>query len=233
LALPYDFLFARREAAVLRVDAALLRLAFVRLLTTLFTTRRAGFAAAIFFVNAFWTAPALAAIVPNVAPIDSATFVRTASSFDGLWLSTSTLLYSQRSTASLANHLCPHALLDGPSPLNHSDQHNDDRQHQQDVNESTERVRAHHSQQPQNHQDYRYCPKQIHFSLLLSFFFAPTPLRLRPKLLRVTRFPISLLARFHRMVDEFSCVIRRCLRPPRYFLPARDRFVNPILRFLA
>jgi len=50
----YDFLFARRKAAVLRVADALLRLAFVRLPTPLFTVRRArGFIAATFLVNAF------------------------------------------------------------------------------------------------------------------------------------------------------------------------------------
>src|SRR5260370_13053391 len=91
----------------------------------------------------------------------------------------------------------PTRLLNRPSPLNHSDQHNDDRQYQQNVNKSTERVRAHHSQEPQNHQDYRDCPKQIHFSLLFSFFFAPTPLRLRPKLLPITPFPLTSLPCSH------------------------------------
>src|SRR5260370_21490251 len=102
LALLYAFLFARLEAAGLRLAGTLLRLALVRLPTAFFRARRArGFAAATFLVNAFWTAPALAAIVPNVDPIDSATFVRIASSFDGLWLSTSTLLYSPLNTTPL------------------------------------------------------------------------------------------------------------------------------------
>src|ERR1700682_4141931 len=63
--------------------------------------------------------------------------------------------------------------LNWPSPLNHSDQHNYDRQHQQKVNKSAERVRAHHSQEPQNHQDYRNRPKQVHFSLLSCLFLEP------------------------------------------------------------
>jgi len=82
--LRYNFLFARRRARVaLLLPALLPRL--LRPLAAFFTARRTrGFAAATFFVNAFWTAPALAAIVPSVDPIDSATLVRIASSFDGL-----------------------------------------------------------------------------------------------------------------------------------------------------
>jgi hypothetical protein len=62
----------------------------------LFTVRRTrGFALAVFFVKAFCTAPAFAAIVPNVDPIDSATLVNIASSFDTLWLSTKTPLFAR------------------------------------------------------------------------------------------------------------------------------------------
>jgi hypothetical protein len=82
-----EFLFARRAAAPLRTVARLVA-GLLPFLAILFAVPRArGFAAAIFSVNAFCTDPALAAIVPSVAPIDSATLVRIASSFDDLWLS--------------------------------------------------------------------------------------------------------------------------------------------------
>ena len=58
-------------------------------LVAFLTMRRAcGFAAVTRFANSFWTDPALAAIVPSVAPMDSATLVKIVSSLDDLWLST-------------------------------------------------------------------------------------------------------------------------------------------------
>jgi hypothetical protein len=89
----FYFRFARRELAAPRALALLLRppAAFF---TTRFAARRTrGFALATFFVSASCTAPAFAAIVPRVDPIDSATLVRIASSFDDLPMSTVTLLY--------------------------------------------------------------------------------------------------------------------------------------------
>jgi hypothetical protein len=99
----YNFLFARRAA-----NAGLLfRAVFLRVLTRFFTlvaallaallarfaTRRtSGFASATLSTKAFCTAPAFAAIVPSVDPIDSATLVRIGSFLDALWLSTETLL---------------------------------------------------------------------------------------------------------------------------------------------
>src|SRR5260221_4600408 len=82
--LRYNFLFARPRARVaLLLPALLPRL--LRPLPAFFTARRTpGFAAPTFFVNAFWTAPALPAIVPCIHPIDSATLARIASSFHGL-----------------------------------------------------------------------------------------------------------------------------------------------------
>jgi hypothetical protein len=171
--LSYGFLFARREVPPRLFARPLLPRTLALLPTALFTARPArGLAPATFLVNAFSTALALAAIVPNVEPIDSATVVRKASSFDGLWLITQhsfTRIQKLRPKFSLALRV-----LDRPSPLNHSDQHNDDRQYQQNVNKSAECVRTYHPQEPQNHQDYRNRPKQIHFSLLSSAFFRPT-----------------------------------------------------------
>jgi hypothetical protein len=87
-------LLVRREALRRAFRAAPFRFpALVRNLAALvvafLTMRRAsGFAPATLFVNSFCTDPALAAIVPSVAPIDSATLVRIVSSFDDLRLST-------------------------------------------------------------------------------------------------------------------------------------------------
>jgi hypothetical protein len=100
----YDFLFARLEPiATVRFCAVLVRgrtrfltFAVVRLaaeVARLATRRTSGFASATLSVKAFCTAPAFAAIVPSVEPIDSATLVRIASFLDALWLSTETLLY--------------------------------------------------------------------------------------------------------------------------------------------
>jgi hypothetical protein len=70
------------EAA--RVFLAVLPASFTRL-AAFFTARRArGFAEVTLFVNSFCTDPALAAMVPSVAPIDSATLVRIVSPLDDL-----------------------------------------------------------------------------------------------------------------------------------------------------
>jgi hypothetical protein len=99
-------------------------------LTTLFAARRArGFAAATFFVNAFWTDPALAAIAPSVAPIDSATLVRIASSFDDLWLSTVNPFADTKLSHYCISGIADARALNRPASLNHSNQHNYDRQH--------------------------------------------------------------------------------------------------------
>jgi len=80
----YDFFFVRRA-----VEAARVFLAVLPRLAAFVTARRAcGFAAVTRFANSFCTDPALAAIMPSVAPIDSATLVRILSSLDDLWLST-------------------------------------------------------------------------------------------------------------------------------------------------
>jgi hypothetical protein len=87
----YDFFLLRRAvrpvALALRVRRPRM---FARFFATAFATtafaarRTTGLASATFLLNAFCTDPALAAIVPSVAPIDSATLVRIASSFAGL-----------------------------------------------------------------------------------------------------------------------------------------------------
>jgi hypothetical protein len=95
--LPYNFRFARRELAAarfffeltaVRVFRALFIAGRVRFLTAaaarLAARRTPGFASETLSVKAFWTAPALAAIVPSVDPIDSATLVKTVSSLDAL-----------------------------------------------------------------------------------------------------------------------------------------------------
>jgi hypothetical protein len=74
---PADFLLPIRFTRV-----------FARFIALPAARRVRGFAPGTFFVNSFCTAPAFAASVPNVAPIDSATLVRIVSSLDGLWLST-------------------------------------------------------------------------------------------------------------------------------------------------
>src|SRR4249920_636559 len=45
---------------------------------------------------------------------------------------------------------CETCLWDGSSALNNTDKDHDDRQHQQNVNETAQRVRGHQAQQPQN-----------------------------------------------------------------------------------
>ena len=83
----YDFFVLRRAFAALLLRARALRI-LVRFLTTAFAARRTrGLAPATFSVNAFCTDPAFAAMVPSVAPMDSATLVRIASSFPVLRLS--------------------------------------------------------------------------------------------------------------------------------------------------
>jgi hypothetical protein len=54
------------------------------------------------------------------------------------------------------------------SALNDPDQHGDNRKYQEDVNESAQRVRTDHTQQPQNQQNYSYGPEHLSF-LVLSF----------------------------------------------------------------
>ena len=130
----YDFFFVRRAVEAARVFLAVLLRGFTRL-TAFVTARRArGFAAVTRFANSFCTDPALAAIVPSVAPIDSATLVRILSSLDDLWLSTATPYLSPTPISFVVlSHCAGHTVrsrLNRSSPLNHSNQHNDDRQHQ-------------------------------------------------------------------------------------------------------
>jgi hypothetical protein len=54
------------------------------------------------------------------------------------------------------------------SALQHPNQQDHDRQHQQNVDESTHRVRGDDPQQPQNHQDHKDCPKHVCPFFLLS-----------------------------------------------------------------
>jgi hypothetical protein len=85
----YDFFFVRRaDEAAPRVFLVVLRRRFTRLAAFVTARRAGGLAALTLLVNSFCTDPALAAIVPRVAPIDSATLVRILSSRDDLWLST-------------------------------------------------------------------------------------------------------------------------------------------------
>src|SRR5205823_4915258 len=74
-------------------------LAFVRFGVRLTARRTDGFAPVTFCFNSFCTAPAFAASVPRVAPIDSATLVRMVSSLEALLLSTADPL-SEASIAS-------------------------------------------------------------------------------------------------------------------------------------
>jgi hypothetical protein len=57
--------------------------------------------------------------------------------------------------------------LHGVSALNNPDQDRDHRQYQQNVNESTQGVRTHHSQQPQDQQDH--CDRPKHSPPLSSY----------------------------------------------------------------
>src|SRR5258706_5529270 len=117
-------------------------------------------------------------------------------------------------------------------PLDDSNQHNYDRQHQQNVDESAQRVRGHKSQQPHNQQNYCNRPKQVHFCLL-RVFLGPTSVSLGSRRLRISRFPVGALARVHGLVDEFASRVGCSLRLPRHFLPLCNRFVDPVLRFVA
>ena len=78
------FLFARREFRVLFFAFGTLLVRTLGLVAFLTLRRACGFAAVTLFANSFWTDPALAAIVPSVAPMDSATLVRIVSSLDDL-----------------------------------------------------------------------------------------------------------------------------------------------------
>ena len=67
-----------------------------------------------------------------------------------------------KGTASAAETGPQSAELNRPASLDHANQHNDDRENQQDVYEATQRVRRHHTEQPEDDQDDRDGPKQIH-----------------------------------------------------------------------
>src|SRR3990172_12814294 len=45
-----------------------------------------------------------------------------------------------------------HPLTDGVSTLDHTDQHDRDREHQKQVDEAPQRVGAHHAEQPHQHE---------------------------------------------------------------------------------
>jgi hypothetical protein len=47
----------------------------------------------------------------------------------------------------------------GPSPGDQLDEKHNQRNDQQDVNEPTQRVAAHNTEQPQHQEDYKNCPK--------------------------------------------------------------------------
>jgi hypothetical protein len=53
------------------------------------------------------------------------------------------------------------ASLDDPASLKQADDQHDHRKDQQDVNETTERIRRDQTQQPQDQQNYKDCPKHI------------------------------------------------------------------------
>ena len=55
--------------------------------------------------------------------------------------------------------------LNRPAALNDPDQDDDDREHQQDVDEPAQRIRRHQTEQPQDDENYGDGPKQIHFAL--------------------------------------------------------------------
>jgi hypothetical protein len=125
---------------------------------------------------------ACAAIAPSVAPIDSATLVRSGSSL--LWLrvlaEVKVLLLCKVSAQAGCGirsrpdfggdtraqaapfprvRLQPKKLLDRPSTLDDADQDNDDRENQENVDEPAECERGHHAQQPENYQNDGNGPK--------------------------------------------------------------------------
>src|ERR1700738_4544232 len=53
--------------------------------------------------------------------------------------------------------------LNRPAALNDADQDDDDRQHEQDVDEPAQRIRRHQTEEPQDDENYGDSPKQIHF----------------------------------------------------------------------
>src|SRR5580704_13950087 len=56
--------------------------------------------------------------------------------------------------------------LNRPAALNDANQDDDDRQHEQDVDEPAQRIRRHQTEQPQDDENYGDGPKQIHIALL-------------------------------------------------------------------
>jgi hypothetical protein len=74
-----------RAARLFRAFFIAGRVRFLKVAAARLAVRRTlGFTSETLSVKAFWTAPAFAAIVPSVDPIDSATLVRIASSLDAL-----------------------------------------------------------------------------------------------------------------------------------------------------
>jgi hypothetical protein len=51
-------------------------------------------------------------------------------------------------------------------------------------------------------------------------------------MLGISRFSISSLARFYRIVHEFFRAVGRFLRLPRHSLPLFNGSIDPFLRFL-
>src|ERR1700676_5353081 len=179
----------RTSFVVLRLPAARLpaRTIFLVPRSSLFTTSR--------LVSAFCAASALAAMVPRVDPIDSATAKSSGACFleelrVRVVFTVAPFMSKTQDQHSGSMRLLDHhggvfrscasrrvttartpGSLDRSATLNDPDQNHDDRQDQQDVHESAQGVGRDQAQQPQDHQDYRDGPKQIHSSLLLRLIF--------------------------------------------------------------
>jgi hypothetical protein len=65
---------------------------------------------------------------------------------------------------------------DWAAPLDHADQDDYDRQHEEQVNEAPQRVRTHHTESPQYEQNYRDCPEHCETRFLGRFLAAEVDL---------------------------------------------------------
>jgi hypothetical protein len=136
----------------------------------------------------FCAALALLTSIPSVEPMLSATLTINPSSFAGDFSSSVTEAPSSKmmgrpqqtfAAASAETKALRQVRassvksLNWPASLNDANQHHDDRENEQDMDEPAQGIGRDHPQQPQNYQDYRYCPKQVHLLLLQKYSRRP------------------------------------------------------------
>src|SRR5260370_16357595 len=81
-----------------------------------------------------------------------------------------------RSQSSQSGRGCAHANDSNRSTsLNNVDQDDSKRDHQENVNEAAERIGRDDAKQPENQQNYKYCPEHFYSFRRSCPFFLPTP----------------------------------------------------------